>query len=83
LPFSELKIDQSFVRVMGQSEEAKLIVGLTITLAHGLNMQVVAEGVETGDLADQLSTDGCDIAQGYHFGKPMPAQNTGAWIAQN
>lgn len=83
LPFSELKIDQSFVRLMAESEEAKLIVGLSITLAHGLHMQVIAEGVETGDLADLLSAGGCDIAQGYHFGKPMPAQNTGAWVTQN
>jgi EAL domain-containing protein (putative c-di-GMP-specific phosphodiesterase class I)/ActR/RegA family two-component response regulator len=83
LPFSELKIDQSFVRFMRESEEAKLIVGLTITLAHGLRMQVIAEGVETGDLAEQLAADGCDIAQGYHFGKPMPAANTQAWMTRN
>jgi len=82
LPFSELKIDQSFVRFMGQSEEAKLIVGLTISLAHGLHMRVIAEGVESGDLADQLTAGGCDIAQGYHFGRPMPAHSTQAWMSR-
>lgn len=80
LPFSELKIDQSFVRAMGDSEEAELIVGVTIGLGHALNMQMIAEGIETGAVADQLAALGCDIGQGYHFGKPMPACDTRAWL---
>lgn len=83
LPFSEMKVDQSFVRIMGESEEARLIVGLIIDLGHGLNMELIAEGVETGDIADQLAARGCEIAQGYHFSKPMPAKDTAGWLARN
>jgi EAL domain-containing protein (putative c-di-GMP-specific phosphodiesterase class I) len=83
LPFSELKIDQSFVRAMGKSEEAELIVGVTIGLGHALKMQMIAEGVETGEIADQLAALGCDVGQGYHFGRPMPARDTQAWISSS
>jgi EAL domain-containing protein (putative c-di-GMP-specific phosphodiesterase class I)/CheY-like chemotaxis protein len=80
LPFSELKIDQSFVGSMAESEEAELIVGVTIGLGHALKMHMIAEGIETGAIADQLATLGCDVGQGYHFGKPMPERDTRVWL---
>lgn len=73
IPFSELKIDRSFVASMLEDEEACAIVKTCIMLGHELNMQVVAEGVESRQHADLLRQLGCDIAQGYLYSKPVPA----------
>jgi EAL domain-containing protein (putative c-di-GMP-specific phosphodiesterase class I) len=82
LPFSELKIDQSFVRNMGHSEEANLIVGAIINLAHSLKLELIAEGVESADLRDRLAELGCEMGQGYHFSRPMPASQVLDWAAK-
>ena len=74
IPFSELKVDRSFVMSMLQDEEAKAIVKTCIMLGHELNMQVVAEGVETKEHLELLKEMGCDIAQGYYFSKPVVAE---------
>ena len=73
IPFSELKIDRSFVAAMLEDEEACAIVKTCIMLGHELNMQVVAEGVESQQHADLLKQLGCDTAQGYLYSKPLPA----------
>ncbi|HET9516609.1 MAG TPA: EAL domain-containing protein, partial [Actinoplanes sp.] len=73
VPVDELKIDRSFVARMVESAEAGEIVRSAIGLAHGLNLRVVAEGVETADQRAALLALGCVAAQGYHFCKPLPA----------
>ena len=73
LPVDELKIDRSFVSQMAISASDAVIVRSTIDLGHNLGLRVVAEGVETQHAWEQLSELGCDIAQGYYLGRPMPA----------
>lgn len=79
LPVSELKIDKSFVLGMLAGTGDVQIVRSTIDLAHNLGLSVVAEGVEEGSLLDQLRAMNCDEAQGYHIGRPMPAQDYFGW----
>ncbi len=81
LPLDELKIDQSFVRRLQQSAADQAIVASTIALAHNFALQVVAEGVEDEAAADWLRQNGCDIAQGYHFARPMPAKQLIEFLA--
>jgi EAL domain-containing protein (putative c-di-GMP-specific phosphodiesterase class I) len=83
LPFSELKIDQSFVRAMDRSEEARVIVGAIAGLGKSLGLDLIAEGVENQDLLKQLAGFGCEIGQGYHFSRPMPAGQVLDWLADN
>ena len=83
LPFSELKIDQTFVRGMATSEEAAIIVSAIISLGHSLRLELVAEGVEDGVTADLLKAAGCEVAQGYHFSRPMPPQDIARWCESN
>jgi diguanylate cyclase (GGDEF)-like protein len=68
-----LKIDQSFVSVMDQHESSAAIVSAIITLAHAMGLTVVAEGVERATQASLLREQGCDAAQGWLFGRPLPA----------
>lgn len=74
LPVDEIKIDKSFVSMMVDSEKDLAIVKAVIGLAHNFSMRVVAEGVETMDIARQLSDLGCDVLQGYVFDKPLPVE---------
>ena len=73
MPFSELKIDRSFVADVLATEEAATIVRSTVDLAHNLGMTVCAEGVENGKTATLLTGLGCDRAQGFYFARPLPA----------
>ena len=75
MPFSELKIDSSFVKDVCTSEEAKTMVDSMIYLAHKLRMQACAEGVESSDVLKFLDECGCDGAQGYFIGEPVPASD--------
>lgn len=70
---NELKIDKSFVIGMTKSDNDSAIVRATVELAHGLGIRVVAEGVETADHVAALIALGCDVAQGWHFGRPGSA----------
>lgn len=79
LPVDELKIDQSFVRSMETDPDDAKIVRSTIDLAHNLGLTVVAEGVENAKVWDMLRDLNCDQAQGYHMGKPMPADAFANW----
>ncbi len=72
-PLNTLKIDQSFTRGIAANADDTAIVKATINLAHGLNMKVVAEGVETEDQLQMLAQSQCDEAQGFLFGLPQPA----------
>ena len=80
LTVDELKIDQSFVRdMLVDAEDLSIINGL-IGLGRAFNLKVVAEGVETGELADRLAELGCAIMQGYGIARPMPASQLGPWL---
>ena len=80
LPLHELKIDRVFVDAMSRSREDKEIVAALIRLAHGLDLHVVAEGVEDERTAELLRDMGCDYGQGYWIGKAMPASEMPAWV---
>lgn len=71
-PFSTLKIDRSFVAEMNKDPQAEIIVSSILNLAHGLSMEVVAEGIETEEQFDVLKTLGCSLIQGYWTGRPLP-----------
>ncbi|MFL5332990.1 MAG: putative bifunctional diguanylate cyclase/phosphodiesterase, partial [Geminicoccaceae bacterium] len=72
-PFSKVKIDQSFVRGLGdRGDSAAAIVRAVVGLGVSLNMTVIAEGVETEDQLDQLAAQGLNEAQGYLFSRPLP-----------
>lgn len=75
LPLSCLKIDQSFVQDMLDDPEDAAIVETIITLGKMLKLQVIAEGVETKQQADVLKALGCDLMQGYYFGRPAPLEH--------
>lgn len=72
MPFSELKIDISFVRDVCHRDEAKVMVETMVLLAHKLGLTACAEGVETQEVLDFLAQANCDRAQGYLIGRPMP-----------
>jgi diguanylate cyclase (GGDEF)-like protein len=74
LPVDEIKIDKSFVLGMESSRSDEAIVRSTIELGRNLDLQVTAEGVETREVLDRLEQLGCDFAQGYHVGRPVPAE---------
>ena len=73
LPFTELKIDRFFIEDAPMSNDSALIVKSIIDLAHGLNLTVTAEGIETAEQLKLLRELGCDVAQGFHISRPMPA----------
>ena len=72
-PADEIKIDQSFVTRMMESQSDRILVRSTIELAHELGLKVVAEGVEDAACLATLKTLNCDTAQGWHIGKPIVA----------
>jgi diguanylate cyclase (GGDEF)-like protein len=74
MPASELKIDRAFVHDLEHNDEDAAIVTSIITLGRSLQLQVVAEGVETQAQQDHLHKLGCDQLQGYHLGRPMPPE---------
>lgn len=71
LPLSKLKIDRSLIAPLSNSHDDSPIVSSTIILAKRLGLEVVAEGVETREQVVCLKLAGCDIAQGYHFSRPL------------
>ena len=81
LPFSEMKIDKSFVIQCAESRESLIIVKSIIDLAHNLNLKVVGEGVETLAVLELLRRLGCDLAQGYYVGRPMDGERLPAWVS--
>lgn len=69
-----LKLDRGFFRTAQDSERARIVVRNMLNMADELRMLTVAEGVETEEQVKFLETSGCDIVQGYIFGRPMPAE---------
>jgi EAL domain-containing protein (putative c-di-GMP-specific phosphodiesterase class I) len=82
LPFSEIKIDQSFVSTLYRSRESRTIVNATIQLGHSLGLRVTAEGVEDRESFEILGELGCDLAQGFYIARPMMPDEIGAWRGQ-
>jgi diguanylate cyclase (GGDEF)-like protein/PAS domain S-box-containing protein len=80
LPVDVLKVDRSFVCDMLADDGDRIIVRSTIDLAHNLGLRVVAEGVEDEATATLLARLGCDLAQGYHFSRPVPAADLTQWL---
>lgn len=79
-PVDELKIDRSFITGLESDEGDAAIVGSCIDLAHALGLRAVAEGVETADQLRALRAMGCDLAQGFHFARPLPAPLLRKWL---
>ncbi|MCP4595223.1 EAL domain-containing protein [Neptuniibacter sp.] len=82
-PLDRIKIDQSFVRDLEDSSESAEITQAIITMAHSLNLKVIAEGVETPQQRGFLLTQTCEELQGYYFSKPLPADKVTLLLQQN
>ncbi|PWG65780.1 EAL domain-containing response regulator [Spiribacter halobius] len=82
LPFSEIKLDKSFVMTALDSQESRTIVRSIVELGHALGLQAVAEGVENRATLELLATAGCDLAQGFYIGRPMPGDAVADWYRQ-
>jgi EAL domain-containing protein (putative c-di-GMP-specific phosphodiesterase class I) len=80
VPADELKLDRSFVTGLHHGSRAALMVKATIAMAHALGMRTVAEGIETESEWALLARYGCDIAQGYLLGRPMPSGDFAALL---
>lgn len=78
----KLKIDQSFVRDLLSDADDRAIVQAIISMAHSLELETIAEGVETAAQQALLQQLGCQAIQGYHYGKPLPAEQARAFIKQ-
>jgi len=79
LPFSEMKVDRSFVMQAEASNDSRIIVKSIVDLAHNLGLEVTAEGVESAAVMKLLTDYGCDKAQGYYIARPMPADALLDW----
>jgi len=82
VPATELKIDMNFVQNMHINTGDRVMVQKTIEIGHELGLQVVAEGVETQQQLDFLRLEGCDIAQGYLFSRPLPQDGMVSWLEE-
>jgi diguanylate cyclase (GGDEF)-like protein len=80
-PIHAVKIDRSFITDIPGSESAGKLVETIVRMGHGLNKQVIAEGVETPDQVRFLRAAGCDSIQGYYVARPMPAEVFATWMA--
>ena len=82
LPVSGIKIDQAFVRELGVRSSSASIVTAMIGIAQGFGLSFVAEGVEKSEHVESLRSFGCNVMQGYHFSRPLPAARVGEYLAQ-
>jgi diguanylate cyclase (GGDEF)-like protein len=83
LPFSEVKVDSSFIGRMLESPDDEVVVKSILDLAAALGIRSVAEGVESADVATALVAMGCVTAQGWHFARPMNAVSATAWLTDH
>jgi diguanylate cyclase (GGDEF)-like protein/PAS domain S-box-containing protein len=82
-PFDKIKIDRAFVINLGRNPQSAAIVRAVIGLGHGLEMSIVAEGVETQEQLGFLADQGCDAVQGYFIGKPLPIGQYAALVGRS
>jgi diguanylate cyclase (GGDEF)-like protein len=81
LPVDQLKIDRSFIMQIAANEKDRRIVGAMIQLAHALDLEVVAEGIEGADIMQTLLAIGCEKGEGFHFSRPVPESDFATqWI---
>ena len=80
-PLDELKVDRAFVRDVQRGGKDVALVASIITLARLLDLQVVAEGVETEEQATILRELGCSLHQGFLYARPMPGDAVAGWLA--
>jgi diguanylate cyclase (GGDEF)-like protein len=83
LPVDELKVDRSFVLNMLENDNDAVLVRSAIDLGHNLGLTVVAEGVEKAEHVAALRDFGCDVAQGYHYARPMPPDEVATWLVSS
>jgi len=81
LPFDEIKVDRSFIASMVESPQSRKIVAAVVSLGLSLGLRTVAEGVEHTEQSDLLNGHGCNIGQGWLFGKPVAAADLPAIVA--
>jgi EAL domain-containing protein (putative c-di-GMP-specific phosphodiesterase class I) len=81
-PFDKIKIDRAFVMNLGRNQQSSAIIRSVIGLGHGLDISIVAEGVETQDQLSFLAVEACDQVQGYLLGKPAPIAQYAAWVGR-
>ncbi len=81
LPATELKIDRSLITHICENPRDEAIARTTIDLARHLDLSVVAEGIETAEVAERLVQIGCDVGQGYFISRPLPAEEFVDWLA--
>ncbi|MES2601197.1 MAG: EAL domain-containing protein [Pseudomonadota bacterium] len=79
-PFDKIKIDRTFVMNLGRNTQSAAIIRAMIGLGHGLNISIVAEGVETQEQLSFLADEACDQVQGYFLGKPAPIETYAEWV---
>ena len=82
-PLDMLKIDRSFVNEIGEDPKATAIIGTVCALGQSLEMQVLAEGIETAGQLERLRALGCELGQGYYFSRPMPRKEAEERISQH
>ncbi|MFD1370521.1 putative bifunctional diguanylate cyclase/phosphodiesterase [Actinoplanes sichuanensis] len=82
LPVDDLKLDRAFVTHCDTDPRSAAIVKSTVELAHNLGMRMIAEGVESEAALDRLRDWDCDLVQGYHLSRPLPADRFTAWLAE-
>jgi predicted signal transduction protein with EAL and GGDEF domain len=82
-PIDTLQLDRQFVTEIGVNKEATAVAQAVIGLAHGLGLQVVAEGVERREQAEQLTALGCELVQGNYYCAPVPAPELLAFLIRN
>jgi EAL domain-containing protein (putative c-di-GMP-specific phosphodiesterase class I) len=80
LPFSEIKIDKSFMAPRMKSSESRAVTRSIVNLGNSLGLRVTAEGIEDAETLDYLSNLGCDLAQGYYIAKPMSGDVALDWV---
>jgi len=80
-PVNTVKIDRSFIMDLPGDKENEVLVQAIIAMAHGLRLEVIAEGVETAEQWEFLRSLNCDFVQGYYFGKPMPKKEFDDYLA--
>ncbi|HEU4708127.1 MAG TPA: EAL domain-containing protein, partial [Methylophilaceae bacterium] len=83
LPFTKLKLDKLFMHNLPQEESNRTMVESLVRLAGALNLEVVAEGVETPEQAEFLCGIGCNAMQGFLYSTPRPEQEATQWLKNN
>jgi sensor c-di-GMP phosphodiesterase-like protein len=80
-PVNELKIDRAFVAGLATEAADRRIVKVLIEMAHAFGLRALAEGVEDAEGVRVLESLGCDMVQGWHFAKAMPAEEVLGWVS--